>query len=177
MVTILGPDPFDRIRYMNPQRNVRRTHAVFFAHNGRGPWQCFFCSDVVLKIGQKTWDGNIHHRDNDVTNDAAENLVVGHTVCHQRVHPPTDEQKLRISQTLKGRTSPTKGMTFSTEVNAKKSMPGERNPFYGKKHDTSSLQKMRTPRQRLVCTHCGKTYAVNWIERHRSEGKCIARQM
>lgn len=115
-------------------------------------------------------DGNVHHLDEDPWNNEPENLVVMHVLCHQRAHPPTPEQREAISAKLKGRPSPTKGMRFSAEVNAKKSMPGESNPFYGKTHTDETRQKMSKPRKRVTCDDCGEEYAINWIQRHRRTG-------
>jgi hypothetical protein len=156
-----------------PGRNVRRARHAFTEVYGKGPWNCYTCSILVIKIGRDTWDGNIHHIDGDVTNDVASNLVMMHTICHQQLHgPPTDDQRRRISAKLKGRPSPTKGMTFSAETNAKKSMPGERNPFFGKHHTLETRELMRQPRRRMICPDCQHTYALNWLTRHKKEGKC-----
>lgn len=158
----------------NPLRNPKRTRRVFEAANGVGPWLCHSCSESVVQIGRDSRDGNIHHLDEDVTNDSADNLVMMHADCHQRFHgPPTADERRRISAKLKGRPSPTKGMKFSAEVNAKKSMPGESNPFYGQKHSSDTLTVMRQPRRRRVCPDCGVEYALNWLTRHKQEGKCI----
>lgn len=154
-------------------RNVKRARRAFIEHNGSGPWQCYSCTKLVLKIGRDSRDGNIHHLDDDVTNDVPTNLVMMHADCHQRFHgPPTEDERRRISAKLKGRPSPTKGMKFSAEVNAKKSMPGELNPFYGRKHSSDALAVMRQPRRRRVCPDCGVEYALNWLARHKQEGKC-----
>jgi ribosomal protein L37AE/L43A len=156
-----------------PGRNPKRARRVFEARNGTGPWQCYSCAKEVVKIGRDSDDGNIHHLDEDVTNDTPGNLVIMHAVCHQHFHgPPTEDERRRISAKLKGRPSPTKGMKFSPEVNAKKSMPGELNPFYGRKHASDTLTVMRQPRRRRVCPDCGVEYALNWLTRHKQEGKC-----
>lgn len=145
----------------------------FYAAWGYGPWTCYFCGKQVTKIGQARYDGNVHHINEDVTNDEWWNLAIGHTLCHQREHSPTEELKRQISAKLKGRPSPTKGMKFSAEVNARKSMPGESNPFFGRQHDAASLAKMRCPRKRVTCPDCGHEFAVNWINRHKQENRCV----
>jgi hypothetical protein len=150
---------------------------VFYESWGDGPWDCYdaTCDRQITSIGRGTWDGNVHHLDEDAGNDVPENLVPMHTVCHQRWHgPPDDEMRRRISTKLKGRPSPTKGMRFSPEVNAKKSQPGELNGFYGQEHTAADLAKMRTPRRRRVCDDCNVEYALNWINRHKREGMCIS---
>ena len=157
-----------------PGRNVKRARRVFTERNGTGPWPCYSCAELVQQIGRDSRDGNIHHLDDDVTNDTPKNLVMMHADCHQHLHgPPTADERRRISEKLKGRVSPTKGMTFSAEVNAKKSMPGELNPFFGRRHASDTLAVMRQPRRRRVCPDCGVEYALNWLTRHKQEGKCI----
>jgi hypothetical protein len=146
---------------------------VYWALIGEPPWECPSCQRPVVCIGQSTWDGNVHHKDGNAWNNEPTNLVVMHTICHQHVHEKTAEIRARISATLKGRSSPTKGMKFSDEVNAKKSRPGELNPMYGKHHGETVLQKMRQPRSRETCNNCGRTFALNWVSRHKREGRCI----
>jgi hypothetical protein len=159
----------------NPNRNPKRTYHVFYETWGQGPWNCYdvMCDRLVERIGRGTWDGNVHHLDEDAGNDAPENLVIMHAVCHQRWHgPPDANMRRQISAKLKGRPSPTRGMTFSPEVNAKKAQPGELNGFYGQEHTAANLVKMRTPRRRRVCDDCNVEYALNWINRHKKEGMC-----
>jgi NUMOD3 motif-containing protein len=161
----------------NSDRNPKRTYRVFYATHGYGPWDCYdaTCDQFIERIGRGTWDGNVHHVDEDAGNDVPENLVVMHAICHQRWHGAPDERMRRqISAKLKGRPSPTKGMTFSAEVNARKAQPGELNGFYGKTHDATTLTKMRTSRRRVTCDDCNVEYAVNWITRHKKEGRCTA---
>lgn len=146
---------------------------VFYATHGHEPWNCHFCGSTVTVIGKNTWDGNVHHVDGDESNDVSGNVVMVHTICHQQHHAPTKEQRAAISRKLKGRQSPTRGMHFSEETNRKKSRPGESNPFYGCKHSAEDIRKMSKPRQRVMCSDCGKSYAVNWIKRHVEAGKCI----
>lgn len=148
--------------------------AVFYATHGNGPWDCFFCGLTVTAIGQGTWDGNVHHVDGDKLNDVSKNLVMTHTICHQRHHSVTEDQKQRISEKLQGRPSPTKGMRFSTETNAKKSRPGVSNPFFGKNHTAAALSKMRKPRRRARCSDCERDFAINWLNRHKKVGQCTA---
>lgn len=159
----------------NPDRRPHRTQRVFYTAYGQGPWDCYdaTCDRPVEQIGRDTWDGNIHHLDENAGNDVPENLVVMHTICHQRWHgAPDDDMRRRISAKLKGRPSPTKGMKFSPEVNTKKSQPGELNGFYGREHSAADLVKMCRPRRRRVCGDCNVEYALNWLERHKKEGRC-----
>lgn len=152
-------------------RNRKRTLIVFYDTYSNGPWDCYFCGLTVLCIGQKTWDGNVHHVDGDKSNDAPENLVMTHTICHQQHHAPTDEQKVQISQKLKGRPSPTKGMKFSAEVNAKKAHHGPANHQYGKplpQHTRDAISQAN--RRRVTCDLCGIDIAKHWVKRHQEAG-------
>lgn len=166
-------------------RRRKRTMKVFFEHYGSGPWACDECGLEILIIGRETMDGNVHHRDGDPSNDDPLNLQVLHTVCHLRLHAPTEEMREQISAKLRGRPSPTRGMTFSAETNAKKGRPGPRdyfhdeitrlkiarpgefNHFWGKQHTDETKAKMRQPRQRQTCEGCGREFAINWLRRHK----------
>jgi 5-methylcytosine-specific restriction endonuclease McrA len=166
----------DKILYMGKSKGrvPGRTRKVFVTQHGQGPWSCCVCSEEIMKFGRSTYDGNIHHLDDDATNDIPDNLVIAHTICHQRhFHPITLDMRDRISSKLKNRPSPTKGMKFSAETNRKKSHPGENNPFFGKQHTGDSLSKMRQPRERKACSDCNRVFAVNWINRHKVEGMCV----
>lgn len=150
-------------------RYHKRTMKNFYEAYGHGPWECHWCDEPVTQIGQHTWDGNVHHLDHDVTNDDPSNLAIGHTVCHLRTHAPDEEMRGRISQTLKGRPSPTRGMRFAVDdlgrrtlleqgayipakvrIRKKTDFTGENNPFFGKSHSEESLAKMRGPRPHVT---------------------------
>lgn len=118
---------------------------------GEGPWNCGECDTQVTVIGQGSNEGVIHHKDKDYLNNDPTNLEMMHHACHLRHHlvgvPMPDETRKKISATLKGRPSPTRGMTFSAETNAKKGLPGERNPFFGKTHSPEVREKIRAAHQ------------------------------
>lgn len=184
----------------NHLRNPGRYRRVFHEHNGNGPWSCYSCGDEVVQIGRDSRDsrdGNIHHLDDDVTNDMPANLVMMHADCHQRWHgPPTADERQRISAKIKGRPSNTKGMKFPNhwtkedpndylkrkrQPTVKRRTPGvrtnihgENNPFFGKTHSAEQLVKMRQPRRREICPDCRVEFTLNWFQRHKREGKCIA---
>lgn len=128
-------------------RNVHRYWRVFLETNGDPPWPCHECKEPVLQIGRQTWDGNIHHLDGDVENDVPDNLVVMHVICHQRKHPVTEEMREQISRKLRGRPSPTRGMRFSAEVNARKGRSGPSNANYGKQASRETREKMSLARR------------------------------
>lgn len=156
----------------NPARHHKRTMRAFRERYGDAPWPCAECGELIYELGYQT--GNVHHIDHDAGNDDPMNLEPLHPRCHiARKHPITDEMKVQISEKLKGRPSPTKGMKFSPEVNAKKAQPGDRNGFYGKQHTVADLEKMRRPRRRAHCDDCNKDWALNWIIRHKEAGRCV----
>lgn len=54
---------------------------VFFAHEGPGPYRCFFCGKPVVMD-----EVIVHHIDEDRTNNAIENLAGAHDPCHTSHH-------------------------------------------------------------------------------------------
>ena len=84
-------------------RDQKRTYRSFFGAYGRtGPWVCGECGQLVYRHGTRRGDGNIHHKDEDVTNDDPSNLVMIHTYCHRRKHmvgvERSDDVRRRIGQ-------------------------------------------------------------------------------
>ncbi len=138
---------------------------------GVGPWLCFFCTQQVTKIGQKRWDGNVHHLDEDPWNNDPSNLEVVHVLCHRRHHGVPDSARDLISEKMRGRPSPTRGMKFSADVNAKKGRAGALNPMYGVPPSAETLKKIADANRRLItCTDCGVEIAEKWLDRHRRAG-------
>ena len=97
---------------------------VFIAHNGPGPWSCFFCTnDVMLQ------EVTVHHIDHDHSNNDPMNLVASHFGCHSRHHATgrtkSERERLRISSTRKSMFSqgklvtPTQGVGHTLETRAK----------------------------------------------------------
>lgn len=150
-----------------PARNRKQTIAVFTAVHGEPPWDCFFCHTSITQLGQKTWDGNVHHVDGDKSNDVPENVVPAHTICHLQHHRPTEEMRRRISRKLQGRPSPTKGMKFSPEVNAKKAHHGADNHQFGKPLPQHTRDAISAANRRMTtCEKCGQEIAEHWLRRH-----------
>jgi len=162
----------------NPSRNRGRTVKAFHKAYGYGPWSCFFCVIPVLEIGRGTWNGNIHHIDDDVTNDTADNLAMTHVLCHRKHHGLSDVARSKLSDAFRGRESPTKGMRFSAEVNAKKAHHGSDNHQFRKPLPLHTRQAIsRANRRMVICEMCGVEIAAHWIRRHQASGcqpkKCI----
>lgn len=44
----------------------------------------------------------------------------------------------------------------------------------GRTHSEDVRARMRGPRPRVSCSDCGRTYAKNWITRHKDEGQCLS---
>lgn len=173
-------------------RNHRRTMAVFFATHGEGPWKCYFCGKMVKIIGQNTWDGNVHHVDENASNDSPQNVVMTHVVCHQRYHGP----KSNVWET--GHIPWNRGQRASSEAVTKMRASKQANPpFLGKHHTVESRekigaahrgkvvseetrQKLRSrvisnetrikqrvaQKKRVTCETCGYTSSKTWVARH-----------
>lgn len=63
------------------RRRRSRYREMFFATNGIGPYECFFCNEEVefsLVV--------IHHVDHDHTNNSIDNLAASHRKCHNGHH-------------------------------------------------------------------------------------------
>lgn len=150
------------------------TQRVFIETNGDGPWSCYSCYDQVEKIGQDTWDGNIHHLDEDATNDSPENLVIMHVICHQRFHGPSS------NIWVKGHQPWNLGKKATAEARAHMSVSKKANPpFLGKRHTDEARAKiaaahrgMKYAIEKTPCEDCGKKYTKTWMNRHRREGRC-----
>lgn len=77
-------------------RGTRKYQEIFFAAHGEGPFPCAFCPELVeYDVVQ------IHHVDEDRTNNNIENLASAHGGCHTRHHlkgkPKTAEHAKNIS--------------------------------------------------------------------------------
>ena len=51
---------------------------IFVAHNGPGPWPCYFCAEPVALESVFT----VHHLDHDHDNHDPPNLAAAHPGCH-----------------------------------------------------------------------------------------------
>jgi len=99
---------------------------LFFAHNGLGPYACFFCGDDVT-LEKVT----IHHKNHNHDDNRKSNLKASHSGCHSRHHATgrvkSDEECAKISIARKGMfergelVSPTKGVGHTPETRAKMS--------------------------------------------------------
>jgi hypothetical protein len=102
------------------KRSVGTYRRVFLETNGPGPWPCFGCGEPVVKL-------EVHHLDEDPTNDSPENLVAMHNPCHISLHqrgrtlslvtrarvgdalrgkPKTEEHRRKLSEVSRGKPNP-----------------------------------------------------------------------
>src|ERR1039458_1891404 len=63
----------------HPPRHRHRE--VFFAHNGRGPYKCFYC---VKRVWFK--DVTVHHKNENHDDNRPSNLQAAHFGCHRTWH-------------------------------------------------------------------------------------------
>lgn len=85
---------------MPSHRKHPRTKRVFLETYGPGPWTCSFCGEPITELGRRRDAGNIHHLDEDSTNDDPKNLAVGHHACHAKHHGLKNREKIaaRVKQ-------------------------------------------------------------------------------
>lgn len=79
----------------------------------------------------------------------------------------TNEAKRKMSESLKGNIPWNKGVPMSEEVKKKMSerFTGEGNNRYGTKHTKETLEKMRKPKPKVKCPHCGKVGGISSMKR------------
>jgi hypothetical protein len=86
---------------------------VWITHFGPGPYECDHCHQQIEKLGGRSkGDGLVHHKDEDRSNNAIENLAVMHRECHVSHHMTgrqmtlghqlTEEHKQKIAHSLTG---------------------------------------------------------------------------
>lgn len=87
------------------KRKRSRYREIFFAAHGFGPYVCDGCGeDVSFEAVQ------VHHKDEDETNDAIDNLIAMHSECHTRRHMSqywtgkthSDEHRRKVSESKTG---------------------------------------------------------------------------
>ena len=87
------------------KRRRSRYREIFFATYGFGPYPCAGCGkDVSFD------DVQVHHKDEDETNDVIDNLVAMHAECHAKKHMSqywsgkthSDEHRRKVSEAKTG---------------------------------------------------------------------------
>jgi len=92
-------------------------HRRMFGHAyGEGPFDCHFCGEQIIEMsGRSTGSFTVHHVNGDHGDNRSDNLVASHKGCHQTHHHKgkkgfarewTEDQKARVSASLKGRSRP-----------------------------------------------------------------------
>lgn len=62
-------------------------HVIWLQAQGPGPWSCGFCGDPVVGLRRnKSFNGLIHHKDENRSNNDITNLVAMHRDCHVKHH-------------------------------------------------------------------------------------------
>ncbi len=146
------------------RRKRSQYREVFLAHNGPGPYACYFeCSNPVMFE-----ELVVHHKDHDHTNNSLDNLVPAHRLCHNGHHlralwadspekmldsesrghrtPHSEETRRKISEGHKE-----KGLRPSDEARAL-----AREAWKGSTHSDEAKKKM-------------SEYATNRSEEHREK--------
>lgn len=80
------------------RRRRSQYREIFFAHNGAGPYECFFCSEPV-----QFQEVIVHHEDHNEINNDLTNLKPCHRLCHNSHHFKdlwaTNKEELLSSET------------------------------------------------------------------------------
>lgn len=66
----------------------QQARAAFHRYHGDDPpWECAYCEQPILVRGGCSGDAlHVHHVDKNVRNNARENLLPMHGICHRRYH-------------------------------------------------------------------------------------------
>jgi hypothetical protein len=111
-----------------------RHDKVFLAHNGPPPWSCDWCSQLVWKLGLRSLDGHVHHRNEIKLDNRPENLCVMHSRCHKTHHRPwewmsTPEAREKKSRSLEGHTVDDDTRRKIGDSNRRRFVEGTRKPY------------------------------------------------
>lgn len=84
---------------------MKAHQVIFLRNNPEPPWLCIFCLRQITIRGRSALGLNIHHKDDDHSNNDPENLVAAHKRCHTMHHMAqrTLEDQERINRKLDGR--------------------------------------------------------------------------
>ena len=66
-------------------RNKQRYRKIWLSVNEL-PAPCWVCGELVRRWGRARGDGQLHHLNEDYTDDRIENLVLVHLECHTKLH-------------------------------------------------------------------------------------------
>ena len=117
----------------------KKTHVVL------KPTVCFFCSELIVKLGKDSDSLCVHSLDENHDNWAPENKVPSHISCHTRFHKTgkhhTEKTKKKISLAKLGEKNAMFGRTG--KKNPMFGRTGEKHPNFGKHPTEASKKKMR----------------------------------
>lgn len=135
-------------------------HRSFIAANGEGPWDCASCGEEILKIGKRSRDGAIHHKNENKHDNDPANLEMHHFGCHRRLHTIGDinpaarpEVAAKISASLIGH-------EVTAETRAKIGAANKGNKYcLGRVVSDETKQRMSdsVKTQRIAVCECGKS--------------------
>jgi hypothetical protein len=136
-------------------------HNIWRKYHGPGPWPCAECKKLVVKIGRRSNEGHVHHKDEDRFNNAIENLEIMHGICHIRHHKLgthlSAEHKAKIGASSLGR-------PLSYEARQKVSAAQLGRP---KSQETKMKLRQHQLASRLSCDKCGFVTTKSHMRRHK----------
>lgn len=172
------------------RRKRSRYRELFFAHNGPGPYACYFDCGRTVSFEEII----VHHDDGDHTNNDLANLVPCHRLCHNRHHfdelwatrkeeltaaraaaprlPHTDEAKRKISETHKARGN--QPSDEARELARQKNLGGTRKD--STKEKMSEYAKNRTPEHQAKLNASNTGRVVSEESRQRMSESAKARR-
>ena len=135
-------------------------HRSFIAANGEGPWNCSSCGEEILKIGKRSRDGAIHHKNENKHDNRAENLEMHHFGCHRRLHTLGTQNPSARPEVAAKISASLIGHEVTDETRAKIGAANKGNKYcLGRivSDETKQLMKESIKKQRIATCECGKS--------------------
>lgn len=169
------------------KRRRSRYREIFFAHNGPGPYSCFFECGKEVTFEEVI----VHHVDHDESNNSIDNLVPAHRSCHNQYHftilwnerrdellesqtrghrtPHTEESRRKMSETHKARGN--QPSAEARELARQKNLGGTRDETT--KQKMSGYAKNRTPehQEKLNAANTGRVVSEETRQRMSESAK------
>ena len=173
------------VLWLKHMRNRAEQQRVFTDTYGELPLPCVHCKESVLQWGRTRDDGNVHHRDGDMGNNAPENLELLHHKCHSRHHTSQrdSEQQRRASQArwAKPRWAAAKARRDAERTRiaaeSREDMIARRSASIRAAYATGEPQKKLSAVKKGVpkppsfharseCPGCGRMLTPSWLTKH-----------